>query len=394
MLLNSQRHYEATVLNEKIFETVTSFNRLKIMTNDLRHSDSPIVDYQMWLYFREKFSQALMATMDDPQLALELERYGSSDILPSIRTNWELMNRKMGEVDSQIFSAGEEYHLAVNNLYVIMSNSFERQLNSLYESFIVNSRKALLLFNRITVATVFLSVLVLILSLLLITNRMSHVQADLDSKRLEARDATINALAYQAELRDDETGKHIERTALYIELLAREMAKYSEYANYLGEEYISDLKISAPLHDIGKVGISDNILLKPGPLSDEEFEIMKTHPLLGAKSLRRVEASLGFSSFLELAIELIESHHEKWDGTGYPYGLKGQTIPLSGRLMALADVYDALSSERVYKSAFPHSKCVEIIRSQEGAHFDPQIVEAFLAVEKEFEKISLSMKDG
>jgi len=145
---------------------------------------------------------------------------------------------------------------------------------------------------------------------------------------------------------------------------------------------------SAPLHDSGKVGIPDAILLKPGRLTDEEFEIMKQHSLIGADALKSAQAVLGTNSFLTVACEIMETHHEKWDGSGYPHGLKGDQIPISGRLMAMADVYDALVSERVYKAAFSHEKARSIIVEGKGLHFDPDVVDAFLELETVFQEIA------
>jgi response regulator RpfG family c-di-GMP phosphodiesterase len=145
---------------------------------------------------------------------------------------------------------------------------------------------------------------------------------------------------------------------------------------------------SAPLHDAGKVGIPDRILLKPGRLTAEEFEVMKQHPVIGAQALSSAQDTIGYHSFLSVACEIMETHHEKWDGSGYPGGLKGDDIPVSGRLMALADVYDALISERVYKPAFSHEKACDIIVEGKGSHFDPDVVDAFLAVEQKFREIA------
>ena len=150
---------------------------------------------------------------------------------------------------------------------------------------------------------------------------------------------------------------------------------------------------SAPLHDIGKVGIPDNILLKPGKLSDDEFAIMKTHANLGSESLEVAENELGSSSFLRYAREIAISHHERWDGTGYPCKLQGEQIPLSGRLMAVADVYDALISKRVYKPAFSHEEAKKIIVEGRGTHFDPRIVDVFLASETRFQEIAGEFED-
>ncbi|MEZ8144544.1 metal-dependent phosphohydrolase [Enterovibrio norvegicus FF-33] len=207
------------------------------------------------------------------------------------------------------------------------------------------------------------------------------------------RDATIIGLSTLAEVRDNETGAHILRTQNYVRALAYTLRRQSKYAAYLSDDTIDLLYKSAPLHDVGKVGIPDAILLKPGKLTDEEFVIMKTHAQLGADALSMTEKSVEGIAFLRFAQEIAATHHEKWDGSGYPLGLAGEKIPLSGRLMALADVYDALISKRVYKPAFSHEKAKEIILQGKGSHFDPAVVDAFLACEHQFVEIAAQFAD-
>lgn len=204
---------------------------------------------------------------------------------------------------------------------------------------------------------------------------------------------TIEALATLAEYRDSETGGHIKRTQRYVRALAEYLSQLDGYRTVLDEESIDLLYRCAPLHDIGKVAVRDVILLKPGALTPAEFEEMKRHVLYGSKALEVAEERLGSSSFLAIARELILSHHERWDGAGYPHGLRGEQIPLPGRLMAVADVYDALISRRVYKPAFSHRRAAEIIRDGRGTHFDPAIVDAFLVLEDEFERIANEFSD-
>lgn len=204
----------------------------------------------------------------------------------------------------------------------------------------------------------------------------------------QMRDVTILALSSLAETRDNETGAHILRTQHYVKVLAEHLKTHPRFESVLTTSMIDLIYKSAPLHDSGKVGIPDAILLKPGRLSEEEFEIMKQHPLIGSQALQSAQAVLGNNSFLNVACEIMETHHEKWDGTGYPAGLKGDQIPISGRLMALADVYDALISERVYKAAFSHEKAKAIIIEGKGKHFDPDVVNAFLELETTFQKIA------
>jgi putative two-component system response regulator len=203
------------------------------------------------------------------------------------------------------------------------------------------------------------------------------------------QDATIIAMASLAETRDNETGNHLRRTQHYVKALAEKMRAMGKGLDVLTDECIRMLFKSAPLHDIGKVGIPDRILLKPGKLTPEEFEIMKTHTTLGAESIRITEALIGEqTTFLQLAHEIALSHQEKWDGSGYPEGLRGDQIPLSARLMAVADVYDALISRRVYKPPMPHDQAVEIIIAGRGKHFDPDIVDAFIAIQGDMQVIA------
>ena len=192
----------------------------------------------------------------------------------------------------------------------------------------------------------------------------------------ESQLATILALSYIAEDRDDDTGMHIERTRTFCTLLARNMQNSSVVV--IDDDFLIRLYYAAPLHDIGKVSIPDEILLKPGKLTDDEFEQMKTHTLKGSSTLERVHARYPGNGFVSLGIELTRSHHEKWDGTGYPDGLVGEEIPLCGRIMALADVYDALRSRRPYKEPFSHERSCEIIIGGRGQHFDPAVVDAFI----------------
>ena len=202
------------------------------------------------------------------------------------------------------------------------------------------------------------------------------------------QDVTIMAMASLAETRDNETGNHIRRTQHYVRALARKLKSHAKFRAVLDEETIEVLYKSAPLHDIGKVGIPDSILLKPGKLTPQEFEVMKTHTTLGRDAIAAAEKLINApSSFLRHAREIAHYHQEKWDGSGYPEGLAGGEIPVSARLMAVADVYDALISRRVYKPPFPHGKAVEIIKEGRGRHFDPDMVDAFLAIAERYADI-------
>ncbi len=207
------------------------------------------------------------------------------------------------------------------------------------------------------------------------------------------QEVTIECMAALAEYRDPETGGHIQRTKNYVRAMALRLQRDPPYRNLLTDEAVDLLYLSAPLHDIGKVGIPDHILLKPGKLTEAEFEQMKKHTVYGRDALKVAADKLGGQSFLRFAMEIAYSHQEKWDGSGYPEGLKGEEIPLSGRLMALADVYDALISRRVYKPPFTHQRAVEIILRGRGSHFDPAMVDVFMDIQEDFRQIALRFAD-
>jgi len=214
------------------------------------------------------------------------------------------------------------------------------------------------------------------------------------TRRLELTQAvTIESLATLAEYRDPETGGHIKRTQNYVKVLAKQLKEHPRFRDELNDEVIELLYMSAPLHDLGKIAVPDHILQKAGKLTDEEFEEMKKHTNYGHDALWITEQKLGEDSFLRHAREIAYTHQEKWDGSGYPTGLKGDEIPISGRLMALADVYDALISKRVYKPPFPHEKAVQIIVEGKGRHFDADVVDAFVELENTFRNIALSFAD-
>ena len=209
-------------------------------------------------------------------------------------------------------------------------------------------------------------------------------------------DVAMRALASLAETRDNETGNHIRRTQAYVSLLAHALAEQARYTVGLSIDTIDLLVKASPLHDIGKVGIPDHILNKPGPLDADEWQIMKQHAVIGANSIKHAmmgEADHTPLAFLHVAMEIAHSHHEKWDGSGYPDGLQGEAIPLSARLMALADVFDALISRRVYKAAYSHQEARRIILEGQGQHFDPVLVAIFAARFEEFVAIAQRYAD-
>jgi putative two-component system response regulator len=209
------------------------------------------------------------------------------------------------------------------------------------------------------------------------------------------QDVTILAMASLAETRDNDTGNHIRRTQHYIRVLARQLREHPRFSHFLDDQVIDLLFKSAPLHDIGKVGIPDRILLKPGRLDAAEFEIMKTHCQLGRDAIATAEQRLGTEvAFLRFAKEIAYGHQEKWDGSGYPEGLAGDAIPISARLMAVADVYDALISRRVYKEGMAHEQALAIIGEGSGQHFDPDVVQALLDQAERFREIALRYADS
>ncbi|MBM4349323.1 MAG: CHASE2 domain-containing protein [Deltaproteobacteria bacterium] len=208
------------------------------------------------------------------------------------------------------------------------------------------------------------------------------------------QEATIESLSSLTETRDPDTGGHIKRTQTYVSLLAEYLKDQPKFNAFLDDETINLLCKSAPLHDIGKVGVSDRILLKPGKLTEQEFEEMKKHTIYGRDAILAAERKLGNTSFLRFARDIAYTHHERWDGSGYPEGLKGDQIPISGRFMALADAYDAITSERVYKSQLSHEQAVQIIAEAKGLQFDPDVVDAFLEVKENFREVALKYADA
>lgn len=211
---------------------------------------------------------------------------------------------------------------------------------------------------------------------------------------LETREMTIFALAKLAESRDPETGAHLERVRSYCRVVAERLQQSPKFRDEIDDEFVHLIYETSPLHDIGKVAIPDRILLKPGRLTDDEFEIMKTHAVRGAETLEAAMHEFPNARFLQMARDIALAHHERYDGTGYPHGLVGDAIPLCGRIIALADVYDALTSKRVYKDAYSHERAKSIILDGSGSHFDPNVIDAFLAEEEEFVDIRARYQDN
>jgi putative two-component system response regulator len=227
----------------------------------------------------------------------------------------------------------------------------------------------------------------------------NHYLEDEVRRRLEEnqmiQDASICALARLAEARDPETGDHIQRTKSYVRVLADYLRNQPPFYQVIDDRFIDLVSNSAQLHDIGKVGIPDHVLLKPGALNPEEWEIMKTHSRIGAQAIEFAERDMKRPiEFLRFAKEVALWHHERWDGKGYPDGLAGEEIPLSARLMALADVFDALITRRVYKPPMPVEKARAVISAEAGSQFDPRTVEAFLATFSQFIAIARQYAEG
>lgn len=208
---------------------------------------------------------------------------------------------------------------------------------------------------------------------------------------LQSKEILVFALAALAEMKDPETGEHLKRIRIYSRILAERMSQKEAFAKIINKRFIENIYNTSPLHDVGKVGVPDAILQKSGKLTEEEFKTMKTHTLMGQETLLSVCKQGHSGKHLNMAAEIAGSHHEKWDGTGYPLGLKGEEIPLAARIVALADVYDALRSRRVYKESYSHEKAKTEILKETAKHFDPNVVQAFLEVEDQFNAISMQI---
>lgn len=221
-------------------------------------------------------------------------------------------------------------------------------------------------------------------------NEPVKVSMEVYTKTLVMQEICIHAMSSLAGISYGEEGEHIVRTQHYVKVLANRLIQTGHFTDMLTPETISLISKSSMIHDIGKVGIPEYILMKPALLTQQEFEIMKTHTTLGYRAIVRAEKTFEkpCESYLSFAKEIVYSHHERWDGSGYPLGLASERIPLSARLMALADVYDALTSKRVYKDSFSHERACLEIQQNSGKHFDPLIVDAFLTTEKQFKEIS------
>ncbi len=218
-------------------------------------------------------------------------------------------------------------------------------------------------------------------------DNLEHLVAEQVRSISSSRLSTIFALSKLAESRDDDTGQHLERTQIYCEMVARRLMEKGTFPDAVDERFIETIYWASPLHDVGKVAVPDQVLCKQGKLTDEEFEIMKQHTLRGSETLRLVTESYPDNDFIKMGLAIARSHHEKWNGTGYPDQLAGEQIPLAARIMAVADVYDALTSKRCYKDAMSHQRATDIILGDSGTHFDPSVVDAFQEIAGEVDRV-------
>lgn len=247
---------------------------------------------------------------------------------------------------------------------------------------------SVMIFYIITNSVVAFILTITVIVLILQGNKKTHYHEQVSKMQYNI----IVTMADIIENRDENTGGHIKRTAKYVEIIAKKLKEQKKYTDILTDRYIADMIIAAPLHDMGKIHVSDTVLNKPGRLNEEEFAAMKSHTTAGRDILMQAEANLGESSYLEIAVQMATYHHEWWNGKGYPSGICGLDIPLCARIMAVADVFDALVSKRCYKDAMPLKKAYNIIKEESGTHFDPDIVEAFFAATDEIEAELASMK--
>ncbi|WP_413700872.1 CHASE2 domain-containing protein [Psychromonas sp. KJ10-10] len=288
--------------------------------------------------------------------------------------------------------------LGLSITILIMSQSVSvYSLSSLFIVSIILIVPAILLQNLQLYVSPFL-VLINLISVFIVVTALKYYSAEKHLLAVlksisNASLSIIDSMATVAELRDSETGGHIIRTRLYVKAMSVHLQTKDKYKQEITDDYISYIFAAVPLHDIGKVGIPDNILLKPGKLTPDELVIMRTHVALGGDILKQTEEKVGASPYLDIAIEIANCHHERWDGSGYPMGLHAEDIPLSARIMAIADVFDALVNRRVYKEAMSFDETIKIIKQGAGNHFDPNIVDAFLEIKEEMITIAQTVED-
>ena len=281
-----------------------------------------------------------------------------------------------------LFFGIADKNLIKNEEYIDMANRMNIPFSRLVDIFVHHILPRM--FAVISVNFLTLGIIVRNKKMLDRTQELSKKVRDEMAETNRMQNKIIEDLASVIETRDGDTGEHVIRTKYYVGIIARELQKHDKYKNILTDEVITEIENAAPLHDVGKISISDTILLKPAKLSKEEFETMKTHTVTGGKMVKTIFSNLNDEKFLKEAYEIAMYHHEKWNGNGYPSGLKGEEIPLAARIMAIADVYDALVSKRVYKEPISHEEAFKIIIDEAGSHFDPEIVQAVTAIKDKF----------
>ncbi len=380
---------DADAVLEAVVEAVEAHaarERERLFTEQLAFARESLIDLAVSLERRlDRRFNALQGLQD---LAMELNRVKTLDEVAQVSAERlsEMLGGRTVEVrlDSGDAPAGVRCtvggELATRSLFHTLANSFGKVGLLRYDEF-SPSGESLTDLERRVVASV---------SATIATATRNQISI---KERIVAQHATIFGLAHLAENRDDETGKHLERVSEYCRLIAAHLATRGEHPE-IDDRFIEDLVISAPLHDIGKVGIPDSILLKPGKLDAGEWEIMRTHPTIGAQTLQRVLAVSGEESFLRMGHDIAWCHHERWDGGGYPRGLEGEEIPLCARILSLADCYDALTTVRPYKDAWPHAEAQAYIEQQTGQQFDPRVVAAFLAQSTAFDTVRERLADS
>ncbi len=282
----------------------------------------------------------------------------------------------------------EDINESLDKIYEVANDKIADERNDMMEY-----RNGILVFSLINIVALFVSIFFLLKTLIqssnVIVNTYDSEQKMHSDKMIAVQGRTIEGMAGLVESRDGETGQHIKRTATYVTMVAQELKRQGYFTDIINETYIENLTSYAPLHDIGKIVVSDTILLKPGKLTANEFEIMKSHTASGGDIVRNIFGdNLEGDDAVQMAVDIVKSHHEKWDGSGYPEGLAGEEIPLSARIMAIADVFDALITERCYKKAFDFDTAIDIIEKDTGKHFDPVIGQVFLSIKDEIRDVS------
>ncbi len=387
---------------ESIVNVVKDFNNLKYKTEMMLVTKNSLEYGIYWLESESNFRENLYILLEknskyeyrdvnqNIESVKKIYNYSEQYIEKIIRILMENLYLCEQIKSSEDFDNFDTYLLKSNleELKIILSMSISQRLDSINKSVYLIQENYDKEFYSSLITLLITLFLIISFTIFFALNQLRKKEKRDLKQNIQLMDAIIDALAYQVELKDNYTGKHVERTSIYVKLICQELLKNNCYKEILTKGYIEGVVRASILHDIGKIGIPDSILLKPGKLTKDEYDIIKTHTILGANTIKMATEKLPFISFLDLAEKLIESHHEAWDGSGYPNSLSGVEIPLCGRIMAIADVYDAMRMRRIYKEPISHDKCIEEIASLSGIKFDPQIVAAFMNIEKDIEKLT------